>query len=420
LQMTATTRSPWWWVPTMYFQQGLPVILIQSFSVLMYKKMGVSNEQNTLWTSLLAWPWIIKMFWGPVVDAYSTKLRWVQITQVLITIGLGLTAVVIGTEHFFPASLILFFITAILSATHDNALDAYYIVSLSPSNQAFFMGLTSTFFRLAMIFCSGTLVVLAGVLEEKGLSIPRAWQLAVFLATAIYAVLVIYGRWAAPVVPQDVKVESKNSFVDSFKTFFGQEHVVPILLFILLYRFGESMLTKMSGLFLMDAREAGGLGLTTIQVGLIIGNIGMIALVAGGVLGGMVVSKYGVKRCIWPMAFFMHFPTLFYLWAAHTQPGAFAVSFIVAVEYFAYGFGLASYMVFGMYVAQKSKFKASHYAIATGVMALGAMFSGITSGIVQKAFGYQGLFLAVCLATIPGMLLIFFLPLDPPKRGETV
>ena len=409
------SRSPWWFVPSLYFQQGLPVILVQQLSVLMYKKMGVSNDKIGLWTSLITWPWILKMLWGPLVDRYSSKRQWMQRAQVGITVLLFFAALVITQTNFLALSLVLFFIMAFFSATHDNALDAYYLVALPPEKQAFFLGIRSTFFRLAMIFCTGGLVVLAGTLESRGVAIAQSWQWAIFAAAFVYGVLMLYGRWAAPVFEHDVSVQVPSAYLTAFRSFFSQDRVAVILLFILLYRFGESMLTKMSGLFLLDAREVGGLGLTTLQVGVIVGNIGMLSLVAGGILGGITISRYGLKRCIWPMALTMHIPNLFYLWAAKTQPGIESVGLIVAVDQFAYGFGLASYMVFAMNVSQRSVIKASHYAIATGVMALGAMFAGISSGYLQKALGYPGFFLAVCLATIPGMILIFFLPLETKK-----
>jgi PAT family beta-lactamase induction signal transducer AmpG len=408
----AIERSPWWYVPTLYFQQGLPVILVQQFSVLMYKKLGVPNDEIGLWTSLITWPWILKMFWGPLVDSHSTKRKWVEITQILITIFLGLAALAVTSSHFLPLTLAIFFIMAFFSATHDNALDAFYMEALPPTKQAFFIGIRSTFFRLAMVFCTGGLVVLAGSLETHGFEIARAWQFSVLAAAVLYGILTVYARWAAPVVTPIVKNRGEASFQEAFRTFFIQRRVWAILLFFLTYRFGESMLSKMSGLFLLDTRPAGGLGLTTLEVGVIVGNFGMIALVAGGILGGITVSKFGLKKCIWPMAFTMHIPNLLYLWAANSLPPTSTVGWIVAVDQFAYGFGLASYMFFAMEVCRKSFYKASHYAMIAGVMALGAMLAGMASGFVQKTLGYPGFFTVVCLATVPGMLLIFFLPLE--------
>jgi PAT family beta-lactamase induction signal transducer AmpG len=405
-------RSPWWYVPTLYFQQGLPVILIQQFSVILYKKLGVSNDQIGLWTSLITWPWILKMLWGPLVDSYSSKRKWVQSTQLAITILLGLSALAIGTEHFLVLTLLIFFITAFFSATHDNALDAYYLIALPREAQAYFVGIRSTFFRLAMIFCTGGLVVLAGVLEEKGVSVVGSLKIALLTAALLYGLLMLYARWAAPSLPDDTQVSERPPFREAFGTFFSQPKIGVILLFVLLYRFSESMLSKLSSVFLLDPKEVGGLGLTTVQVGVIIGNIGMISLVVGGLLGGFTISKFGFKRCIWPMVLTMHIPNLFYLWAAHTQPGPTAVGAVVGVESFAYGFGLAAYMVFLMNISQRSRFKASHYAIATGIMALGAMLAGIASGYVQKFLGYPGFFTVVCLMSIPGMILIPLLPAE--------
>jgi PAT family beta-lactamase induction signal transducer AmpG len=404
------SRSPWWYVPSLYFQQGLPVILIQQFSVIFYKKLGVSNDQIGLWTSLITWPWILKMFWGPLVDSYGTKRKWILFTQLMVTLLIAVSAFAVETEHFLVISLSVFFVMAFFSATHDIALDAYYLVALKRDEQAFFVGIRSTFFRLAMIFCTGGLVVLAGVLEARGMAIAGTLKIALLVAATTYGLLMLYARWAAPAVLDDVKVDDTASFKEAFRTFFTQHRIAVILLFILFYRFAESLLSKMANPFLLDSISSGGLGLSTLEVGVISGNVGMLSLVAGGLLGGFTISKYGFKRCIWPMAITMHIPNLFYYWAAKTQPGPTAVSLVVGIESFAYGFGLAAYMVFLMNVSQRSRFKASHYAIATGVMALGAMLAGILSGYLQQALGYSGFFAVVCLMSIPGMILIPFLP----------
>lgn len=420
-------RSPWFFVPSLYFQQGLPVILVQQFSVLMYKKLGIPNEKIGLWTSLVALPWILKLFWGPLVDLHSTKLRWVRHMQVLITVFLALSAFFVTSENFLALTLTFFVMTAFFSATHDNALDAYYLVALKPEQQAFFLGIRSTFFRLAMIFCTGTLVMLAGVLETRGWEIAKAWQAGVFVAAVLYGVLMIYGFWAAPVLSEDISARNSSAqtetgvgFREAFRTFFAQDRVIVILLFILLYRFGESMLSKMSGLFLLDSREVGGLGLSTMDVGLAIGNVGVISLVVGGLLGGILISKIGLRRCLWPMAMALYLPNLFYVWASQVQPGLGAVSWIIAIDQFGYGFGMASYMVYAMSVCQKTRYKAAHYAIVTGIMALGAMTAGIGSGYLQKALGYPGFFLAVCLFTIPGLVLLQWIPIEAEKLKDDV
>ncbi len=418
LNLVYPKRSPWWYVPSLYFQQGLPVIIIQQVSVVMYKKMGISNDQIGLWTSLIIWPWILKMLWAPWLDLYGKKRTWVLAMQVLVTAFLGGAALAITTKSFLAITLGIFFATAFFSATHDIALDGYYMLALPKKVQAFFAGIRTSFFRLAMVFSNGFLVMVAGYYEKKGLPIPETWRIALLVGTGAYGLLLLYAMFRMPVVAHDGPVqkeatqEEHASFVEVITSFFAKPKIIPILLFILLYRFGESMLTKMAGPFMLDPHGKGGLGLTTLQVGMILGNVGIICLVAGGLLGGIVISKYGLRKCIWPMIITMTFPNFFYIWAAHAFPPVAFVYLLTAVEYFSYGFGMGAYMIFGMYCSQRSQYATSHYAIVTGLMALCAMVAGIISGYLQQAVGYFWFFVCVCAATIPGLIVTKFIPLD--------
>jgi PAT family beta-lactamase induction signal transducer AmpG len=403
-------------VPTLYFQQGLPVIVVQQFSVLLFKSLGVANDAIGLWTSLIAWPWILKMLWGPFVDTHGEKRAWVFVLQAGITVLLAGTAFAVTGPSFLAATLTLLFLTALLSATHDIALDGYYLLALRPQQQAFFMGIRSACFRGAMIFCNGGLVILAGLWERGGMAIAASWQRAILVGAAVYGVLALWGCLVAPRLAHDGPVARRQGGEPgAFAGFFGQPRAPAIVAFILVYRFGESMLTKMSGPFLLDPRDQGGLGFDTVQVGAILGNVGVASLVLGGLIGGIVIARAGLRACVWPMVLLMNLPNVLYVWAAHAQPGPGPIYAITAVEQFTYGLGMAPYMVFCMYVSQRSRFQASHYAIATGLMALGAMAAGIASGYVQQALGYPGFFVVVCIATIPGMLLLPVIPLSEPE-----
>jgi MFS transporter, PAT family, beta-lactamase induction signal transducer AmpG len=412
------TQSPWWYIPSLYFQQGLPVIVIQQVSVVMYKKMGISNDQIGLWTSLIIWPWILKMLWAPVLDLYGKKRTWVLAMQVLVTAFLGGAALAITAKSFLAVTLGIFFLTAFFSATHDIALDGYYMLALPKRVQAFFAGIRTTFFRVAMVFSNGFLVMVAGYYEKKGLPIPETWRLALLVATGTYGILLLYAMVVMPAVAHDGPAQKQASqpehasFVEIITSFFSKPRIVPILLFILLYRFGESMLTKMAGPFMLDPNAKGGLGLTTFQVGMILGNVGIVCLVVGGLLGGIAISKFGLRRCIWPMIIIMTIPNFFYIWAAHAFPPVSFIYVLTAVEYFSYGFGMAAYMIFGMYCSQRSQYATSHYAIVTGIMALCAMVAGIISGYLQQAVGYFWFFVCVCAATIPGLIVTKFIPLE--------
>ncbi|MBI3544395.1 MAG: MFS transporter [Deltaproteobacteria bacterium] len=416
-------RSPWLFVPSLYFQQGLPVILVQQFSVLLYKKLGVSNEQIAFWTSLLAWPWVLKMLWGPLVDLTAPKRSWVLAMQLGIAACLLALGFAVSSSVFWPLTLALLLVIAFLSATHDIALDGYYIVALPIEKQAFFLGISNASFRLAMVFCTGALVVVAGLLERRGFAVAASWRWAVLFGAFVYGALAVYATWALPKSPRDrptarVEPHAASSYVEAFTSFFSQRRAFAIVAFILVYRFGESMVTKMSGLFFLDSPAAGGLGFDTVQTGAVLGTCGVAALVIGGISGGVAVARFGVRACLWPMAVAMHAPNLMYVWAASARPGPSSMYLIVAVDQFAYGFGLASYMVYTMLICQRSRFQASHYAIVTALMALGAMLAGMLSGYLQSHLGYFKFFVAVCACTLPGMFLLPWLPMGAVPGGE--
>lgn len=405
--------TPWSFVPTLYFQQGLPVIVVQQFSVVMYKKLGVGNEQIGLWTSLITWPWILKMLWGPLVDGHGSKRGWIFAMQLGVTLLLALTAACLPGAAFLPMTLASLLAMALFSATHDIALDGYYLLALPPRQQAFFVGIRTSFFRLAMIFCNGALVMLAGYWERLGQTVATSWQRVIWGAAAAYAALGVYGFCVAPRLPNDRPVEGPRTEAEpgALRSFFEQPGAAAIVAFILLFRFGEAMLTKMAGPFLLDTQAAGGLQFATLQVGAILGQVGAVAIVSGGLCGGFAVSKWGLRRCIWPMTILMNLPNLLYVWAALTRPGLLPMYALTAVEQFTYGLGMAPYGVFLMNVSQRSRYAASHFAIATGLMALGAMAAGIVSGFLQQQVGYVWFFVCVCVSTVPGMLLLAWIPL---------
>jgi PAT family beta-lactamase induction signal transducer AmpG len=588
-------RNPWWFVPTLYFMQGIPVVVVQQLSVPMYKKMGVSNAEIGLWTSLIAWPWIAKMLWGPLVEHNGTRRGWIVAMQALIILGLGAAAMTLGSPSFLALSLIVFFVIAFLSATHDIAADGFYLLANNEKNQAAFVGIRSAFFRLAMIFCTGFLVGHAGELEKQGLPMAQIWSKVLFICAAVYGLLWAYGlvsmpkpksdrleravnapqvllRFgqivlmllavfligrlvvvgagalntalpkpiftksveltplffeshegqmqqvidsraneivaaaadpiahedaikqaagmpqpfiAGPVIPFAIQLlgslaiiaiaatSTRRMFRDigmgpAAREYFARDRIFAVLAFILFYRFGESMLGKMSSPFLLDPVEKGGLGVDIKSVGVIIGTVGVLGLTVGGLIGGVVIARWGIKRVIWPMVLALNVPNLFYVWLAAAKPksplsdhiladqlpfwnvGAdqFNSTFmdvllyipaqinnlgvilwqalidpvgqVIFIDQFGYGFGFSAYMVYLMFVSQGSKHQTSNYAISTGLMALGAMIAGITSGYLQEfckaQFGgpasYYAFFIGVVLFTIPGMVTLFFIPMD--------
>jgi len=406
-------RFPWIYVPTTYFAEGVPYVIVNTVSVIIYKKMGIPNSLIGL-TSLLYLPWVIKMLWGPLVDTHSTKRQWIISTQFAMAIGFGIAALCMQSAAFFTFSLVLFTAIAFASATHDIATDGFYMLALSKEDQALYVGVRNTFYRVAMIFASGGLVVLAGILERRTGNIPMSWTVALAVAGAIFLVLALFHRFYLPRPATDRGIhpereEEKAPWLAVFRSYFKQPKIVPVVAFILLYRLGESMLVKMAQPFLIDPPGSGGLGLATETVGFVYGTIGVLCLLAGGILGGYLISRFGFRRCVWPMVIALNAPDLVYVYLAWARPSISYVYLLVAVEQFGYGLGFTAFMVFLMYRA-KEPYKTSHYAISTGIMALGMMLPGMVSGFIQEALGYLNFFILVCFLTIPGMLTIFFIP----------
>lgn len=408
-----STGNPWLFVPSLYFLEGIPYFIVSTVSVTMFKRLGISNAEIGLWTSLITWPWIIKMLWGPLVESTSTKRKWIVGTQFFGVIAMLCVSMTITMENFLTPTLIVLTIMAFLSATHDIAADGFYLLALSPEDQAYFVGIRGTAYRLANVFCNGGLIYLAGTFESApGALVPVAWRNVLIIAALIYGFFAILGYKAMPKPKMDAEKKESFPFKAAFAEYFSQGKLHIILGFILLYRFGESMVGKMSNPFLLDTIEKGGMGMTTSEVGFITGVVGVTALTTGGIVGGMVISKFGIKKSLWPMVLAMNVPNLLYIWAATTQPGKAWVTLIVGCDQFGYGFGFAAYMVYLMFITQGSKYPTAHYAISTGLMALGAMTAGITSGYVQQHVGYAGFFMATLVFAAPGVMLLPFLPLE--------
>lgn len=418
-----TSRNPWAFVPTLYFAEGLPYVLINTVSVILYKRMGIDNAQIAFWTSWLYLPWVIKMFWGPLVDMYSTRRNWLLSAQLAMGLCMFFAAYSLTTEGFFFLSLFAFIIGAFISATYDIATDGFYMLALTERDQALFVGLRAAFYRLAMIFGSGLLVYAAGRFEVSTENIPLSWTMVLSVSAVLFTLAFVYHNVVLPHPLADSRAHAKDtagktSFGEIIRAYFRQEKVGVVIAFILLYRLGEAMLIKLVSPFLLDVHQAGGLGLSTSQVGLVYGTVGILSLVFGGILGGWLISKFGMRRCIWPMVLAMHLPDLFFVYMAYTQPSIALVFPLVALEQFGYGMGFTVFTVYLMYSAE-GRYKTSHYAISTGIMALGMMLPGFVSGYLQQAVGYKAFFIIVCAMTIPGMLTIPFVPKDERGEGPT-
>jgi MFS transporter, PAT family, beta-lactamase induction signal transducer AmpG len=412
--------SPWraWsWVPSLYFCQAVPYVAVVALSVPMYKQLGVSNADLAFWTSWLYLPWVIKPLWSPLVDRFRTKRAWIWALQFFVGAGLAAVALAVPGPDFFRWTLAGFWLLAFASATHDIAADGFYLLALPPHQQAAFVGVRSTFYRLANIAGQGGLVWLAGHFEEITGSVRTAWAWVFVPPAALFMLAALYHFFALPRPAGDGPVREKAGLAPDWAaaiaSFFRKPGIVPILAFLLLYRLGEAQLVKLVQPFLLDYRGLGGLGLTTKEVGLTYGVHGIVALTLGGLLGGWVISRGGLKRLLWPMLAAMHLPNLAYVWLATTQPAApWLVSAAVVVEQFGYGFGFTAYLVFMMMVAD-GPHKTAHYALCTGFMALGMMLPGMAAGWIQEMIGYRWFFAWVCVATLPSILATAAIKVDP-------
>ena len=605
-------KSQWFWIPSLYFSQGIPYVVVMTMSVVMYKRLGISNTDIALYTSLLYLPWVWKPLWSPFVDIFKTKRLWILAMQFLIAISLAIVAGSLQTDSFFQLSLTIFWLMAFASATHDIAADGFYMLGLEKHDQAWWVGIRSTFYRLAMIVGSGLLIMLAGNLESKnGLppvkvavsaspdaqvspppdpsavsvtaqdgelrliaqsdaltiaatprpkaeidavvtearkwnkqhgfypeekavakkeeekswwttsvseplatylkthfpkeaksasnagnvaavlftlskeppagkdivvnfvqddgdksfkvvegerflfsnknwnqpfmalvqidpklrssssaafqaragNIPLAWTITLFVLSALFAAFSLYHRFVLPRPAGDVPVTSGKSilldFLGTLGSYFQKPRIIVALIFIVFYRFAEAQGVKMIQPFLLDAREAGGLGLTTGQVGFVYGMVGVIALTLGGIIGGMLASKFGLKRMLPIMVCAIHLPNAAFLYLAFQQPdNFFLINACVGVEQFGYGFGFTAYMLYLLYFADGAH-KTAHYAICTGFMALGMMIPGMWSGWLADLIGYKHFFVWVMLSTIPGFLVAFLVKVDAQFGRKT-
>ncbi|MDP1676667.1 MAG: MFS transporter [Bacteroidota bacterium] len=406
-----TSRKLWSWIPTLYFGQGIPYVVVMSISVIMYKKMGISNTDIALYTSWLYLPWVIKPLWSPFVDMFRTKRFWIVTLQLLIGAALAGVAFTIPLPSFFQITLAVFWLMAFSSATHDIAADGFYMLALEQHQQAAFVGVRSTFYRIAMIMGQGALVYLAGYLEMHAGSLAMAWSITFFVLAGMFLSLAIYHKFVLPYPVSDKPTVSDAShnvlkeFTSTFGSFFKKKNIGIILAFLLLYRFAEAQLVKLVTPFLLDPRIEGGLGLTTQEVGIVYGTVGVIALTLGGLLGGVVIAKRGLKFWLWIMVCAIHFPDAMFIYLSQVQPENFYfISAAVAIEQFGYGFGFTAYMLF-MIMTSEGEHKTAHYAICTGFMALGMMLPGMFSGWLQDQIGYQHFFLWVMASTIPGFII---------------
>ena len=412
-------RTPWAWVPTLYFAEGVPYVAVMKISLIMYKQLGLSNPDITLYTSWLYLPWVIKPLWSPFVDMLRSKRWWIVTMQILIAAALGGVAFTIPGPWWLQGSLCFFWLMAFCSATHDIAADGFYMLGLNQHEQAYFVGIRSTFYRIATVFSSGLLVGLAGALQVLTRTIRFPWILVFYLMAGLFIALWLYHHWVLP-RPKEDKEQSKKTtqeivdeFIATLITFYQKPQVWAGLCFMLFYRMPEGLLAKVSELFLVDPRREGGLGLSNGEYGLVQGTLGVIGLTLGGILGGNAASRDGLKCWLWPMVVAITLPDLVYVYLSYAMPSdLFVISVCVFIEQFGYGFGFSAYMLYLIYYSQGDH-KTSHYALCTAFMALSMMIPGMFAGALQEAVGYQAFFLIVIAACSLTYVVTAFLKIDP-------
>lgn len=411
--------SPWAWIPTLYFAQGLPYVAVMTISVIMYKRLDISNAELAFYTGWLNLPWVIKPLWSPFIDLIKTKRWWTTIMQLFIGAGLAGIAFTVPTEHFFQLTLAIFWLMAFSSATHDIAADGFYMLGLDSHQQALFVGIRSTFYRIATIAGQGLLIMLAGYLERTTGNIPYAWSITFMVLAGLFLALWLYHQVVLPRPDSDrpAREVSANTlmkeFFATFASFFQKKQAVIAILFMLLYRLPEAQLAKMCIPFLVDPVSEGGLGLTTEEIGFVQGTVGIIGLTLGGILGGIVVSRGGLKRWLWPMVWAISLPDIVYVYLSYIQPESLLlVNLCVFIEQFGYGFGFTAYMLYLIYFAD-GEHKTAHYAICTAFMALGMMIPGMAAGWLQEVMGYQLFFIWIMVCTLATFGVTALLKIDP-------
>ena len=412
-------KSPWAWVPTLYFAEGVPYVAVMTISVIIYKRLGLSNTDITLYTSWLYLPWVIKPLWSPFVDMLRTKRWWIITMQILIAAALAGIAVTIPGPIWLQGSLAFFWLMAFSSATHDIAADGFYMLGLNQHQQAYFVGIRSTFYRIATIFSSGLLVGLAGALQVLTRSIQYSWSLVFYLVAGLFIALWLYHNWALPRPAEDGEKTQKTArdiireFWLTLVTFFHKPQMWVGICFMLFYRMPEGLLSKVSALFLVDSTKNGGLGLSDGEFGLVQGTVGVIGLTLGGILGGICASRDGLKRWLWPMVMAITIPDIVYVYLSCALPtDLIVINICIFLEQFGYGFGFSAYMLYLIYYSQ-GEHKTAHYAICTAFMALSMMIPGLFAGALQESVGYQGFFLIVILSCLITYLVSSLLKIDP-------
>lgn len=400
------TKSAWRWIPPLYFIEGLPNAIVGSLAVMYYTSMGMSNADTAMLTSGLYLPWVLKGLWGAVVDSISTKRKWIAVCTSIFALCFGGLAIAGFMPCWIAASALMFWILGFASATFDISADGFYMLALDEKRQSFFVGIRNAVYRIAALFGQGAMLIIAGKSADFFESTAGGWAIAFLVCLLIALVCVPLFVKTLPYPLEDIQRKSESmrnlwsNIKDAICEFFSKKNILSILAFVLFYRFAEAQLVKIVQPFLRDSVANGGLGMSLERIGLLYGTFAAIALFAGGILGGIFISKIGLKRAIFIMALAINLPNIIYVYLAFAQPQSdIVIGLLISLEQFGYGFGFAGYMVYLMYASSGGS-RTSSYALFTSFMALGMMLPGFFSGLLQETLGYLGFFEWILCATL--------------------
>lgn len=410
---------PWAWIPSLYFAEGMPNAIVVTTSVIMYKNLGISNTDTAFFTSLIYLAWVVKPLWSPFVDIFHTKRKWIVAMQMLMALCFAATSLLLNTPLYFIGTIVVLCLMAFVSATHDIAADGFYMLGLAEHQQSYFVGIRNVAYKLATVAALAGGTALSGWVIGTGMSTASAWTIVFGILAAIFLILAVYHRFILP-RPDSDRGEKKRSSKEVFRelgmtfgTFFRKKGIGIAIPFMLLYRLPESILTKMIAPFLVDPVSDGGLGLSNDTVGITYGIIGTFGLLGGGLLGGFLISRGGLKKWIKPMAWSMSLTCLTFVLLSHiTNPAMWLIDLCVFIEQFGYGFGFSAYMLYLIYFSG-GKYATSHYAICTGFMALGLMLPGMAAGWFQELLGYKNFFLLTIICCATTIIVTMFTKIDP-------
>lgn len=439
--MSRKKHNPISWVPTVYFAMGLPFVVLNMVSVLMFKGLGIGDAQIALWTSLIMLPWTLKFLWSPFLEMFRTKKFFVVMTQMITGAGFALVALALQLPFFFAVCIGLMAIIAFSGATHDVATDGVYMSELNKQEQAKYIGWQGAFYNIAKIVASGGLVWLAGALLKHFGGVPgateavryeatlHAWMVVMLILGGVMILLSLYHirmlpSGGAAATGATSTRETLDKLLEVIRDFFKKKHIWYYIAFIILYRLAEGFVMKIVPLFLKAERSMGGLGLDEQQIGLYYGTYGAAAFVLGSLLAGYYISHRGLSKTLFSLCCIFNLPFVAYTLLAIYQPeSGMLIGGAIVLEYFGYGFGFVGLSLFMMQQVAPGKHQMAHYAFASGIMNLGVMLPGSISGYVSDWLGYEVFFIFTLFATIPAFLITYFVPFtyaDTPRspKGE--